>query len=90
MTIEEMQKLDFDKIKFDDFYVEVTKNYKTPNVAQTNTRITDALKSIAKDFESNNNDTKLQNKTNQVPFRNKKFNEEVIDENGNIVNHPHM
>ena len=85
LTVEELSRLKFDKIDFNEYYKEVMAKYNTPDASGQSSRISEAFKGIQQDFESSGGDeVEPKDRTNQVPFRNKKFESEVIDEDTGI------
>ncbi len=88
VTVEELSSLNFDKINFKEFFEEVEKKYQMPDMKSDNQRVSDAFSSIQEDFKkSDGENIDPKDKKNQVPFRNKKFKSEVIDEETGISSH---
>ena len=54
LTLEEIMRLDFEKIDFSEFFTEITKQLKTPNIADINSRVSSSLPNI-KQYDGNPN-----------------------------------
>lgn len=54
LTLEEIMRLDFEKIDFSEFFTEIAKQLKTPNIADINSRVSSSLPNI-KQYDGNPN-----------------------------------
>lgn len=54
LTLEEIMRLDFEKIDFSEFFTEIAKKLKTPNIADINSRVSSSLPNV-KQYDGNPN-----------------------------------
>ena len=54
LTLEEIMRLDFEKIDFSEFFTEIAKQLKTPNIVDINSRVSSSLPNI-KQYDGNPN-----------------------------------